>query len=194
MLKALIIVDLQNDFLPGGALGIKEGDTIIPFINQLQTQFDLVLATKDWHPENHISFGKAGETKIIQGKKQELWPPHCIQGSFGSEFSSRLDTKKIAKIFFKGSDPNIDSYSAFFDNAHLRSTGLGEYLKEQNVKEISIVGLATDFCVKYSVLDALNWGFDVFVYLKGCKGIELKEGEIERAKEEMRQAGAHLIS
>lgn len=194
MLKALVIVDLQNDFLPHGALGVAEGDLIIPFINELQHDFDLVLATKDWHPPHHISFGTSGTSILIEGKKQELWPPHCIQGTLGAELAPKLETAKIAKIFYKGTDPKIDSYSAFFDNAHLKSTGLGQYLREKGVEEVAIVGLATDFCVKYSVLDALKEGFKVTVYLKGCKGIDLNKGDVERAKDEMRRAGAHLIN
>lgn len=198
--KALIIVDIQNDFLPPeGALAIKEGDAIIPIINFLQNYFDLVVATKDWHPPHHCSFAleqgrRPGEIIEIQGKRQELWPVHCVQGSKGAEFSPLLDVSKLAKIFYKGADPEIDSYSAFFDNAHLRSTGLGEYLKERGIQEIIITGLATEYCVKYSVHDALTLGFSVSVVSDGCRGIDLKPGDVEKAWKEMEKAGAFILS
>lgn len=197
-MKALLIVDVQNDFLPGGALAIPEGDQIIPVINELQNDFDTILATKDWHPPNHISFAKQhgkkpGEIIEVEGRKQELWPDHCVQESQGAEFSPDLRTDKIKKVFYKGTDPKIDSYSTFFDNAHLRSTGLGEYLKENHIDELYIVGLATDYCVKYSVLDGSKLGLKIYVVLDGCRGIDLKPGDIERAIAEMKQAGASII-
>src|SRR5262249_42252801 len=156
---------------------------------------DLIVATKDWHPPNHISFasrhGKTpGEVIEIGGIRQELWPEHCIQGTKGAEFSPKLNTRKIAQVFFKGVDPNIDSYSTFFDNAHQRSTGLGDYLKQKGVNEIYIVGIATDYCVKYSVLDAAKLGFKSHVLLDGCRGINLQPGDIDRAIDVMRKAGA----
>lgn len=198
-MKALLIVDVQNDFLPGGALAISQGDQIIDVINQIQPAFSLIVATKDWHPANHISFAsvhgqKPGETIEIKGIRQELWADHCIQGSLGAEFSSQLSTKNVEKVFFKGVDPEIDSYSTFYDNAHLRSTGLGDYLRTLGVTDIYIVGLATDYCVKYSVFDALRLGFNVTVIVDGCRGIDLKPGDIDRALQEMKKAGATLIT
>lgn len=193
-MKALLIVDLQNDFLPGGALAVPDGDQIIPIVNALQREFTTVVATKDWHPPNHVSFAsqhgkQPGEVIQVKGGEQILWPDHCVQGSDGAQFHPALETQKIQKVFFKGSDPSIDSYSTFFDNSHLRSTGLEQYLRERGIDEIYIVGLATDYCVKYSSLDGLRLGFKVHVILDGCRGIELEPGDIEKAIEEMKEAG-----
>lgn len=198
MMKTLLLVDLQNDFFPGGALPVPEADAIIPFINTLQTEFDLVLATQDWHPLHHKSFAlehgkEVGEDVLLEGITQILWPVHCVQNSYGAELVKELDKGPIEKLFYKGVDEKIDSYSAFYDNAHKRSTGLIEYLREKKITEISVVGLATDYCVKHSVLDALKEKLKVFVYLKGCKGIDLVKGDIEKALHEMRRAGAILI-
>ena len=175
------------------------GDIIIPRINALQNSYDLVLATKDWHPRNHVSFadshpGKVpGDRIVVQGIEQILWPIHCVQGTPGAEFSPLLKTEKIAHVFHKGTQPKIDSYSTFFDNAHGRHTGLEEFLRKREVKEIAIAGLATDYCVKYSVLDALKLGFSVKVILNACKGIDLRPGDIDQALMEMKLAGATLI-
>lgn len=198
-MKALILIDIQNDFLPGGALAVPQGDEIIPIVNALQNSFSLVVATKDWHPRNHISFAsthkkKIGEVLEKEGKTQELWPDHCIQGTFGAEHPQALDQTKIRKTFFKGNDPNIDSYSAFFDNGHLYSTGLGEYLQSLEVDEIYIAGLATEYCVKYTVLDAQKYHLKVCVMIEACRGIELHPGDISRAIEEMRASGALLLT
>lgn len=197
-MKALLLVDVQNDFLPGGVLGIEGADQIVPIINSLIDKFACIVATKDWHPNDHISFAKThgkepGEVIEVENYRQELWPVHCIQNSSGSEFSPHLRAKKICKVFLKGIDPQIDSYSTFFDNARKRSTGLGEYLKKIGVKELYIAGLATDYCVKYSVLHALELGFKVYVILDGCAGIELNPGDIQQAIDEMRAAGAEVI-
>lgn len=175
-MKALLIVDMQNDFMPGGALPVPKGDEIVPFINQLQKKYSLVIASQDWHPPGHISF-------IAQGGP---WPVHCLQNSWGAELVSALDQSKMDRIFFKGSDIDLDSYSAFFDNARKRSTGLAAYLNEKRVKEISVVGVATDFCVKYSVLDALSLEFQVTVFQEGCRGI----GDSKKALQQMQEAGA----
>lgn len=198
-IKALLIVDVQNDFLPGGALAIPEGDQIIPVINAIQKHFDLVLATKDWHPEDHSSFAirhgkKPGEMIWWHGRRQELWPVHCVQGTPGADFSPALDTHKISQVFFKGLDRDIDSYSSFFDNGHLRSTGLGDYLNAQGVREVYVAGLATDYCVKYSVLDAATLGFKPYVVLDACRGINIHAGDIEQALSTMRAAGAEIIT
>lgn len=196
-MKALLIVDVQNDFLPGGALGIRGSDQILPVINSLIDQFSFVVATKDWHPPEHVSFANThgkryGETTLVGEINQELWPQHCVQKTPGSDFSPLLKTKRIRKVFFKGAAKEIDSYSAFYDNGHIHSTGLGEYLINAGVDHIYIVGLATDFCVKYSVLDARKLGFEVTVILDGCFGIELNPGDIDRAIKEMKKAGAEI--
>jgi nicotinamidase/pyrazinamidase len=199
MKSALLIVDIQNDFLPGGALGVENGDEVIPVANKLMDHFDLVIATKDWHPATHKSFAanhpwrKPGQIIDLNGIDQILWPIHCVQGSFGAEFSGQLQKDKIEKVFYKGTDPEIDSYSAFFDNGHLKATGLGDYLKEKGVEEIYIVGLATDYCVKYSTLDALKLGFEVHVVIDGVRGIEREKGDIERALEKMKEKGAQIV-
>lgn len=197
--NALIMVDLQNDFCPGGSLAVPGGNEVVQMANQLQPYFDLVVATQDWHPQNHKSFAtnhpgrRVGDTITIGNVSQVLWPIHCVQNSTGAQFHPRLNTDKVSKIIHKGVDANIDSYSAFFDNAHLRSTGLEAYLKEQGIKNIYIIGLATDYCVKYSVLDAIHLGFNVYVIADACRGVDLKSGDVDEAFEAMRRAGVEII-
>ncbi len=198
-MRALIIVDIQNDFLPGGALGVEEGDQAIPVANRLMEKFERVLATQDWHPADHGSFAanhpwrRPGDIIQLDGLEQILWPMHCVQGSFGAEFVQDLHTDKIQKVFVKGTDPMIDSYSCFFDNAHRKATGLGDYLKEQGVGEVYIMGLALDYCIKYSALDALELGFKTYVVIDGCRGVNLKAGDSERAVEEITKKGAIIV-
>ena len=198
-MNALIIVDLQNDFLPGGALPVPHGDDIIPLANELQRRFDLVLATQDWHPPNHRSFAanhpgkKPGDRIMLDGIEQILWPVHCVQNTHGAEFAAEFDTSRVAHVFHKGIDPMIDSYSTFFDNAHRRETGLADYLKERSIKNIYLMGLALDYCVKYSALDARQLGLNTHVILDGCRGIELEPGDIDRTLDEMKRAGAVLL-
>ena len=198
-MKALIIVDLQNDFLPGGALPVPHGDEAIPLANELQPRFDLVVATKDWHPRNHGSFAanhpgkKPGDRVTLDGIEQILWPAHCVQNTHGAEFASSFDTSRITHVFHKGIERNIDSYSTFFDNAHRRHTGLADYLKKRSIKDIYLLGLALDYCVKYSALDARHLGLNTHVILDGCRGIELESGDIDQALEEMKRAGAVLL-
>ncbi len=199
MKRALIIVDVQNDFLPGGALAVENGDKVIPVANKLMDEFELVVATKDWHPANHGSFAanhpwrKPGQTIELNGLEQILWPIHCVQGSFGAEYPKELDVEKVDKVFYKGTDPDIDSYSGFFDNGHRKATGLGDFLKEKGVEDVYIMGLATDYCVKYTTLDARELGFNTHVVIDGIRGIEQEEGDIERAIEEMKEKGAEMI-
>jgi nicotinamidase/pyrazinamidase len=199
MKSALIIVDLQNDFLPGGALAVPHGDEVIPIANKLQKRFELVVATQDWHPPDHGSFAanhpgkKPGERIILDGIEQILWPAHCIQNTRGAQFATAFDTNRVAHIFHKGTERNIDSYSTFFDNAHRRHTGLAHYLEKLGIKDIYLTGLALDYCVKYSTLDARLLGLNAHVILDGCRGIELEHGDISRALEEMKQAGAILL-
>jgi nicotinamidase/pyrazinamidase len=198
-MDALIIVDLQNDFLPGGALPVPHGDEVIPLANELQRQFDLVVATKDWHPLDHGSFAanhpckKPGDRIILDGIEQILWPVHCVQNTVGAEFAPSFDTSRIPHVFHKGIDPKIDSYSTFFDNAHRRHTGLAHYLEKRGVKDIYLMGLALDYCVKYSTLDARQLGLNTHVIVDGCRGIELGPGDIDRALDEMKRARAVLL-
>lgn len=198
-IRALIIVDVQNDFLPRGALAIEGGDEIIPRINELvRLPFDVILASVDWHPSNHVSFasnhGKlVGEIILLNGIKQILWPVHCVQGTHGSEFAPGLDTTHFQKKFYKGIDPGIDSYSCFFDNGHKHSTGLGEYLKIKNVDTIYLAGLATDYCVKYSAQDAIKLGFKTYVIVDVCKGVDAHADDCRHALEEMKKEGVMLI-
>jgi nicotinamidase/pyrazinamidase len=198
-MNALILVDLQNDFLPGGALAVPDGDEVIPLADQLQRQFDLVLATKDWHPPDHGSFAanhpgkKPGDRIILDGIEQILWPAHCIQNTHGADFAPLFDTSRIAHVFHKGTERNIDSYSTFFDNAHRRHTGLAHYLEQCRIKSIYLMGLALDYCVKYSTLDARDLGLNTYVIVDGCRGIELEPGDIDRALDEMERVGAVLL-
>jgi nicotinamidase/pyrazinamidase len=198
-MNALIIVDLQNDFLPGGALPVPHGDEVIPLANELQRRFDLVLATQDWHPPDHGSFAanhrgkKPGDRIMLDGIEQILWPVHCVQNTHGAEFASAFDTSRIAHVFHKGVERNIDSYSTFFDNAHRRHTGLAHYLEKRSIKNICLMGLALDYCVKYSVLDARHLGLNTHVILDGCRGIELEHGDIDRTLDEMKRVGAVLV-
>ncbi len=197
--QALVIVDVQNDFLPGGALAVQEGNQIIPRINELvKLPFDVIVATKDWHPANHGSFasnqGKlVGEVIMLNGIQQILWPAHCVQGSYGSELSHDLDTSHFEKIFYKGVDQGIDSYSCFFDNGHRQSTGMEDYMKKKHVNKVYIAGLATDYCVKYSVFDALQLGFDTYVIEDVCRGVDIQANDCRLAIEEMKKGGAHII-
>src|SRR6266436_1710000 len=198
-MSALILVDLQNDFLPGGALPVPHGDEVIPLANELQRRFDLILATQDWHPPNHGSFAanhpgkKPGDRIMLDGIEQILWPVHCVQNTYGVEFAAAFDTSRIARVFHKGIDPRIDSYSTFFDNAHRRHTGLAHYLEKRSIKDIYLMGLALDYCVKYSALDARHLGLTTCVILDGCRGIDLESGDIGRALEEMKRVGAVLL-
>jgi len=199
-MNALILVDLQNDFLPGGALEVPEGDQVLPVVNKLQEHFDLVVATQDFHPENHKSFAanhegkKPGDYIELQGMEQILWPVHCVQGSKGAEFADGVHLEKVDKIFQKGTDPEIDSYSGFFDNGHLKATGLGDYLKEKGVNKVVVAGLAADFCVKFTALDAVELGFETAVVKDATRAVNLQEGDFEKALEEMREKGVKIIN
>jgi nicotinamidase/pyrazinamidase len=198
-MKTLIIVDLQNDFLPGGALPVPHGDEVIPLANELQRRFELTLATRDWHPPDHGSFAanhpgkKPGDRIILDGIEQILWPVHCVQNTHGAEFAPTFDTSRIAEVFHKGTERNIDSYSTFFDNAHRRHTGLAAYLKKRSIKEIYLMGLALDYCVKYSALDARHLGLNTHVILDGCRGIDLEPGDINSAVDEIKQRGTTIL-
>ena len=199
-LKALIVIDVQNDFLPQGALPVNNGDEIIPVINQLlQQDFDVIIATKDWHPQDHTSFAinqgkQPGDTMEIGGIKQTLWPVHCVENSVGADFPPKLDTKAFEKVFYKGMEKAIDGYSAFYDAGNDHSTGLAEYLHTKGVSDLYFVGLATDYCVKFSVLDAAKLGFNTYVIMEGCRAINLHPDDEANTIQEMRQAGVHILS
>ena len=198
-MKALIIVDLQNDFLPGGALPVPHSDEVIQLANETQSYFDVVLATQDWHPPNHGSFAanhkgkKPGDRIILDGIEQILWPVHCVQNTRGAEFAPSFDTSRIAHVFHKGTERNIDSYSTFFDNAHRRHTGLAHYLEKRSINDIYLLGLALDYCIKYSALDARQLGLNTHVIVDGCRGINLEPGDIDRALDEMKRAGTTIL-
>ncbi len=200
MKSALIFIDIQNDFLPGGALAVPEGDQIIPVVNKLLPRFDSVLATQDWHPAHHGSFAsqhpgkKPGDVIDFNGVEQVLWPDHCVQNTSGAELASELNTAAIERVFRKGTDPAVDSYSAFFDNARRHATGLGDYLKKRGLSTVYLAGLATDYCVKFSALDARDLGLETWLITDACRGIDVQPGDVNRALEAMRSAGVHLTS
>jgi nicotinamidase/pyrazinamidase len=198
-MRALILVDIQNDFCPGGALAVKEGDAVVAVANRLMPHFDLVVATQDWHPEDHGSFavhhGKhPGELHELAGLPQVMWPVHCAQGTSGAEFHPTLDTRRVEAVFRKGTDKTVDSYSGFYDNAQRRNTGLAGYLKEKGVTEVYVVGLATDYCVKFTALDAAKLGFKTTVIEDACRGVELAPGDVAKALDELRAAGVRVAT
>jgi len=199
-MKALILVDIQNDFLPNGSLAVPQGDQIFPVVNQLlKCAFDLKIATKDWHPKNHISFAanhskQPGETVLVDGFEQILWPVHCVKETWGAEFATGWDSHLVDKVIYKGTDPSIDSYSTFFDNEHVQETPLKAYLREYQVEEVYLAGLATEYCVKYSALDSLGLGFRTFVVIDGCRGVNLNADDTDHAIHELLQAGAEILS
>ena len=193
--KALIIVDVQYDFIPGGALAVPGGDEIIPVINQLSPQFDLIVATQDWHPGNHGSFASnhpgqsPGDIISLNGLTQILWPDHCVQNTPGAAFVKELDMSRVSRVFQKGTDSGIDSYSGLFDNGHKKDTGLADFLRENGVKDVFLAGLATDYCVKFTALDARSLGYTVHVYREGCRGVNLFPGDVEQAFRAMQRVG-----
>ncbi len=198
-MKALILVDLQNDFCEGGALEVKGGDEIISIANKLMDHFDLIIATQDWHPANHGSFAanhywrKPGQVIELNGLQQILWPIHCVQESFGAEFRPHLLTEKIDEIFQKGTDIKIDSYSGFFDNGRKKSTGLSEFLKKKGIKDVYILGLATDYCVKFTALDAKEQGFNTYLIEDATRGVNINENDSKEAILEMKNKGVSII-
>lgn len=198
-MKALIIVDIQNDFLPGGALAVQHGDRIIPIVNRLIPEFELVIATQDWHPANHGSFAsnhpgkKPGDTIDLFGLKQILWPDHCVQNSFGASLSEKLDTGSITRVFQKGTDPSIDSYSGFFDNGKKKDTGVNQFLKTKEVDVVYIAGLATDYCVKYTAMDAAELGFQTYVISDATRAVNLHEDDGKNALKEMHEKRISIV-
>ena len=198
-MKALILIDIQNDFLPGGALAVPEGDKVIPVVNRLQPAFPVVVATQDWHPANHGSFAASHPGKSVfeqiefNGLPQTLWPAHCVQNTNGAELAAALNREHIAKVFPKGTDEGIDSYSGLFDNGHRKSTGLGEWLKAQGVTEVFVCGLATDYCVKFTALDAAQMGFKTQLIEDASRGVNLRPGDVKNAIEDMKHAGIRIV-
>lgn len=197
-MQALILVDIQNDFLPGGALAVPDGDKVIPVANKLQATFPLVVATQDWHPANHGSFAanhpgkKVFEQIELNGLPQTLWPVHCVQNTKGAELAATLNRERIANVFPKGTDPGIDSYSGLFDNGHRKSTGLGEWIKQKGATEVFVCGLATDYCVKFTALDAVQMGFKTHLVEDACRGVNLRPDDVKNAVEEMKRAGVSI--
>jgi len=197
-MKALVIVDVQNDFMPGGQLEVPQGNMIIPVINRLQNKFDLVLATQDWHPQNHLSFASNHLNKdpfekiILNGLEQILWPDHCVQGTTGAEFHPGLETYKIASIFRKGMDPEFDSYSGFYDNGHKISTGLASYLKEKGITETYFCGLASDICVYFTIKDSILEGFDATLIEDASR--PLNNAGFILIRKELSDLGVRIIS
>jgi nicotinamidase/pyrazinamidase len=198
-MKALVVIDPQNDFCPGGALAVAEGDSIMQPINEMMGAFDLVILTQDWHPQGHSSFASShggaapfSLTDMPYGP-QVLWPDHCIQGSDGAAFHPALDTVRADAVIRKGSNPAVDSYSAFFENDKATATGLAGLLRDRGCEDLTMVGLATDYCVAWSALDGVANGFRVEVRLPACRAIDL-EGSLDRSLADMRAAGVKLAS
>jgi len=197
-MKALIIVDVQNDFLPGGSLAVPEGDRIIDVINKIQSRFELVVLTQDWHPQNHKSFASNHTNKKpfgvieLNNMQQTLWPNHCVQGTYGAKFSSLLNTNKAEAIFRKGTNPDIDSYSAFFDNGHLKSTCLADYLRGKKAEQVYLTGLCGDICVFYSAMDSLNEGFETFIIEDGT--CPLNKEDYVKTNKTFTERGGKIIS
>ncbi|PEN14777.1 nicotinamidase/pyrazinamidase [Longibacter salinarum] len=198
-MNALLIVDVQNDFCPGGALPVPEGDQVVPVINELSAKFDHVIQTQDWHPAGHRSFASSHDGKEPMDEiemdygMQTLWPDHCVQGTAGADFHPDLTTTRTEMVIRKGFRPEIDSYSAFFENDNETPTGLTGYLRERDIDTLFIVGLAADFCVKWSALDGSKQGFGVYVVEDATRGIDAN-GSLAAAWDEMNAAGVQIIS
>ncbi|MBI1372852.1 MAG: bifunctional nicotinamidase/pyrazinamidase [Phycisphaera sp.] len=198
-MKALLLVDIQNDFLPGGALAVPDGDAVIPVANRLAERFDLVVASQDWHAANHGSFASqhpghaVGDVVDLHGLDQILWPDHCVQGGAGAAFAADLHADRIEHVVRKGQNPDVDSYSAFFDNGHRVDTSLDDYLRLQEVDALVILGLALDYCVKYTAIDARRLSYDTTVVLEGTRAVNLSPGDADAAIAEMTEAGVAVI-
>lgn len=200
MKTALLLVDIQNDFLPGGALAVHDGDAVVPVANRLMPHFEHVVASQDWHPPQHLSFAaehdgfEPFQVTELDGLEQILWPVHCVQGAPGASFASTLDVAGIDHVVHKGMEPRIDSYSAFYDNGHRKATGLTAHLRGRGIERLVVLGLAADVCVKFTVLDALDEGFAVTLVRDGTRGVDMQPGDTQAAIEAMRSAGAHITT
>lgn len=198
-MKALIVVDVQNDFLPSGSLPVPRGDEVVPVMNKLMETFDLVVATQDWHPADHKSFasqhtGKnVGDVIDLNGLDQIMWPDHCVQHSAGASFASGLNIAPIQAVFRKGMDPEIDSYSGFFDNGHRNDTGLNDYLKQKGVTEVYIGGLAADVCVRFTARDAAKLGYKTFLYAPAIRAVNLQPDDYDKTIEELESLGVTIL-
>lgn len=196
--EALIVIDVQNDFCPGGALAVAGGDRVVPVINQLMERFAHVVLTQDWHPAGHSSFASANpgrtpfETVTRPYGEQTLWPDHCVQGTAGAAFHAELRSTRAELVVRKGFRPAIDSYSAFFENDRETPTGLAGYLRERGISRLTLAGLATDYCVAYSALDAVRQGFAASVVMEGCRAIDLG-GSLAAMTARMKEAGVALV-
>lgn len=193
MKHVLLVIDVQNDFCPGGSLAVGDGDSIVPNINAAMSDFDLVVLTQDWHPANHSSFASNQSKDLFTAMEmpygsQVLWPDHCIQGTDGSAFHADLDTTQADLIIRKGQNPLVDSYSAFFENDHTSATGLHGYLQEKSVSKVTLVGLATDYCVNFSAQDAVKLGYATDIRIDLCRAIDL-EGSLDQARRDWKALG-----
>jgi len=198
-MKALILVDIQNDFVPGGSLAVPHGDEVVAVANRLMPRFDLVAATQDWHPKGHGSFasshGRAvGEMIDLGGLPQMLWPDHCVQDARGADFVPGLNVASVHGVIRKGDDAGIDSYSGFFDNGARKATGLEALLRGCGVTDVYVMGLATDYCVKATALDAVRLGFRTHLIIDGCRGVNVRDGDVAKAIEEMAKAGVVIMT
>lgn len=199
MKTVLLLVDIQNDFLPGGALAVADGDAVIAVANRLMPLFDHVVASQDWHPPDHLSFAaehnglEAFQVTQLDGLEQILWPVHCVQGTPGASFAAALDVAGVDHVVRKGMNRRIDSYSAFHDNGHRKATGLTEHLRAQAIEHVVVLGLAADVCVKFSVHDALAEGFAVTLVRDGIRGVDMQTGDTQAAIEAMQAAGARVV-
>ncbi|MCB1157013.1 MAG: bifunctional nicotinamidase/pyrazinamidase [Leptospiraceae bacterium] len=200
MTNCLILVDLQYDFMPGGALAVQEGDRVVPIANHIMENFSMIVSTQDWHPADHGSFAsqhsgkKPGDLIDLHGLQQVLWPDHCVMNTEGAKFHKDLRIEKIQKVFPKGQEKTVDSYSGFFDNGKRKATGMHEYLKENGVKKIFVCGLALDFCVKFTAVDAKELGYDTYLIEDACRAVNLSPGDDKKAIEDMKALGIHCIS
>jgi len=197
-MKTLLLIDIQNDFLPGGTLAVPAGDEVASVANRLMPAYDLVVATQDWHPADHLSFASGhpgrtvGDVIELDELQQTLWPEHCVQDTPGAAFATGLNLDAIHHVVQKGTDRRIDSYSGFFDNARRKATGLADYLIERGAQELDVMGLATDYCVKFTAIDAAELGFQTTFLSRGSRGIELNPGDCDKAVAAMRAAGVDV--
>lgn len=201
---ALLVIDIQNDFThPSGSLSVPGArENALPYVNSIMSDnetFDMVIATKDWHPPEHGSFAsnhegaEIGDVQELDGLDQIMWPDHCVQDTWGSQLDDDLLIELIDHVFYKGRDPTVDSYSGFYDNGHRNSTGLAEFLRKEDVDTVYVAGVATDYCVKYTVLDALSEGFETYLVTDACAGVNMNEGDVDEALQEMKEAGATIL-
>ncbi len=197
--QALLVIDVQNDFCPGGSLAVRDGDQVVPVINHFTSKFSRVVATQDWHPDDHVSFAKNHPGKNVydrvevNGLSQVLWPVHCVQGTIGADFHPALRTEDFNLILHKGTNPLVDSYSAFMDNDKKLMTGLEGYLRSLGVSEVFICGLATDYCVFFSAMDAVGLGFSTHVIIDACRGVDVPANNIANRIKMMKENGVVLL-